>query len=422
MYSANGMLYSLSVFLADTSHLKNRALVFAFANSPYIVTTWIGGPAAQSFIEGAGWRWGYGTFAIVMPVVCTPLFALFMYYYRKAKKQGLIPERRSNRTTAQSVWYYVVEFDLLGILLLAGGMALFLLPFSLYSFQAKQWASPMIICMLVFGVVLLIAFAIYEAFFAPVTFIPFKLMADRTVLGASLMYIFVFFSWYIWDSYFPSLLQVVFNLNITNAAYVTNIYSIGACFWSLVVGVLVRWSGRFKWLNLYFGIPVTILGVGLMIHFRQAGSDIGYVVMCQIFIAFAGGTLVITSQTAAMAASSHQHIAVVLAFLALFSSIGGAIGQTVAAAIWTGIMPSALERNLPEADRPQAAAIYASLETQLSYEWGSPARHAINQSYSECQRIMLIIATCALVPAWICVAFWRDIKVKDFKQVKGRVV
>lgn len=85
-------------------------------------------------------------------------------------------------------------------------------------------------------------------------------------------------------------------------------------------------------------------------------------------------------------------------------------------------MPSALERKLPPEFQDQALAIYASLETQLSYEWGSPVRDAINQAYSECQRIMLIIATCALLPEWVCVAFWRNIKVKDFKQVKGRVV
>jgi MFS family permease len=184
----------MSVFLADTSHLKNRSLVFAFASSPYIVTTWIGGYAAQSFIDGAGWRWGFGTFAIVMPIICSPLIAWFLYYYRKARKQGLMPQRKSNRTILQSIRHYVVQFDLLGILLLAAGMALFLLPFSIYSYQAKRWASSMIICMLVFGIVLLVAFVAYEALLAPVTFIPFHLMTDRTILGASLMYIFVFVS------------------------------------------------------------------------------------------------------------------------------------------------------------------------------------------------------------------------------------
>jgi hypothetical protein len=45
--------------VADTSSLKNRALVFSFATTPYIVTTFIGPRAAQSFLETSGWRFGF---------------------------------------------------------------------------------------------------------------------------------------------------------------------------------------------------------------------------------------------------------------------------------------------------------------------------------------------------------------------------
>jgi len=186
------------------------------------------------------------------------------------------------------------------------------------------------------GGLLLIAFALYEKYLAPVTFIPFDLLFDRTVLGACILAAVLFVSFFIWNSYFQSFLQVVNGLTITEASYVGNIYSIGSCFWSLVVGVLIRWTGRFKWLALYFGVPLNILGVGLMIAFRQPDVNVGYVIMCQIFIAFAGGTLVICEQLAAMAATSHQLVAVVLAVEGMYSNIGGAIGSTVAAAVWTG--------------------------------------------------------------------------------------
>lgn len=148
----NGSQYALSIFIADTSHLKNRGLMFGFASSPYIVTTWIGGPAAQRFLEGVGYKWGFGTFAIVTPVVNLPLFILFVWNYRKAKKAGLMPRRESNRTTWQSIKHYAVEFDLVGLLLISAGLALFLLPFSLYQRQANGWRSAMIFCMIIFGV------------------------------------------------------------------------------------------------------------------------------------------------------------------------------------------------------------------------------------------------------------------------------
>ena len=107
----DGMLYVLSVFVADTSSLKNRAFMFAFVNSPYIITAWVGGPVASDYLYGAGWRWAYGTFAIIVPVVCAPLMITFSYNYRKAKKAGLMPLRNSGRTITQSLKYYAIEFD-----------------------------------------------------------------------------------------------------------------------------------------------------------------------------------------------------------------------------------------------------------------------------------------------------------------------
>ena len=416
------MNFTLSIFVADTSSLKNRALMFAFISSPYIITVWLGGPIATSFLNGAGFRWSFGTFAIVTPVMTTPLLALFAWNYRKAKKAGLILERNSGRSTLQSITYYLVEFDIAGLILLAGGLALFLLSFNLYSFQTLGWKSPLIICLLVFGIVLLVVFTLFEKYIAPKTFLPYNLLMDRTVFGACILSAVLFVEFYIWDSYFSSFLQVVNNLSITHASYIVNIYSIGSCFWSLVVGAVIRWSGRFKWIALYFGVPLTILGVGLMIAFRQPDVNVGFIIMCQIFIAFSGGTLVICEEMAAMAATSHQYIAVILAVEGMFANVGGAIGSTVAAAIWTGVFPKKLAEYLPVESQANLTSIYGDLSVQLSYEVGSPTRDAIVRAYGDTQKLMIIAATAVLVFAIVSVAVWRDIKVKDFKQVKGRVI
>jgi len=74
-----------------------------------------------------------------------------MWNYNKAKKAGLIKKKDCGRTFAQSCYYYAVQFDIVGLLLICAGFALFLLPFSLYSYQGNGWQSPMIICMIVFG-------------------------------------------------------------------------------------------------------------------------------------------------------------------------------------------------------------------------------------------------------------------------------
>ncbi|KAH6721768.1 siderophore iron transporter [Leptodontidium sp. MPI-SDFR-AT-0119] len=389
-----GVNFALTLFIADTSQLKNRGLMFAFVSSPYIATVWCSGPAAQSFPKHGGFRWGFGTFSIVLPAVCLPLWGLFAWNYRKAKKAGLIPEEKSGRTFAESLKYYAIELDIVGIFLIAAGMALFLLPFSLYSYQKDQWRSPMIIAMIIVGGLLVVAFAMWERYGAPKKYMPFELLADRTVLGA----------------YFSSFLQVVNNLTVTEASY------------ALVVGALIRVNGRFKWIALCFGVPLTILGVGLMLKFRQPDSPLGYIIMCQIFIAFSGGSLVICEQVAVMAATTQQYIAVVIAVENVFTYTGGAIGSTIAGAIWTGVFPKKLVEYLPAESQGNFTSIYGDLTIQLSYPVGSPTRIAIQDAYGEAQKMMIIAATAVLAIAVVCVAFWRDIKVKDFRQVTGNVI
>jgi hypothetical protein len=58
----------------------------------------------------------------------------------------------------------------------------------------------------------------------------------------------------------------------------------------------------------------------------------------------------------------------------------------------------------------------------LSYAVGTPTRDAISHAYGDAQKMMLIASTVILVIAIPATAVWRDIKVKDFKQVKGRVI
>ena len=301
------------------------------------------------------------------------------------------------------------------------GFSIFLLPFSLATYQANKWRSASIICMLVFGVVLLIAWVVYEAKFSPKPFIPLKFLHDRTVAGSCLLAMTPFIAFYCWDAYFLSYLQVVHNLSVQDAGYVGNIYSIGSCLCALVVGYAIRRTNRFKWVALTF-VPLNMLGTGLMIHFRRPDQGVGYVIMCQIFIAFAGGALVIAEEIAVMAPVAHENVASALALQYLSSAVGGAVGLSISGAIWTNTLPEKLEEYLPANLKDQALTIYGDIVTQLSYPVGSPARDAIVHAYGDTQKLMCIAATSVLSLSIVSVVIWKDISLKDRKQVKGLVV
>ncbi|PVI06326.1 siderophore iron transporter mirB [Periconia macrospinosa] len=414
----NSIDFSITVFVADTTKLRNRGFFIAFVASPWLVTTWVYGYAVDSIMApgGIGIPWGFGVFSILIPVVCTPLIAMFLYHEKKAYKQGLIQPRPSRGNLVQSTMYYLKEFDTVGLLLLATGLALFLLSFNIYSYQPQQWKSPLIICFIIFGFLLIVAFGVWEKYFAPMTFVPWHLLKNRTVIFTYTMAGSLYIGWYIWDSFFYSLLVVLFNQSVPHATYIANIYTMGSCFISLVYGAVLKINGRLKWYSLFWGVPLTILGVGLMIEFRQPDVNIGYIVMCMIFIAFGGGVLVISEQTTLMAVSKQQDFPALLACESMIISIGSAIGSTIATAIWTGVFPVRLTANLPADAMSNFTSIYGDINTQSGYAWGSPTRDAINLSYAQTQRYMLIAATCVYSITWISVALWQDVDVKKQKQ------
>ncbi|KAK1547721.1 major facilitator superfamily transporter [Colletotrichum paranaense] len=400
-----------------------RALMLSFATTPYIFITWAAGPITDSILreDGIGWRWGLGMWAIVAPVVIGPLVLLFLWNQHKAKKMGVIDSRGSIKNiSGAKILKFLIDVDALGILILAAGMALFLLPFNIYSYQTEGWRSPMIIAFIVVGFFLIIGFVVYEKFFAPVTFIPFSLLMDRTVFFGGMMFVFVFFNSAVWGSFFTSMLMVVWNTSTSQTTYISNIYRTGSCFFSIIISWLIYRTGRFKPFALFFCIPLMMLGVGLMIHFRQPDQPLGYIIMTQIFVAFAGGPTVICGEMAMLSPSDHAHVAVIMAILDLFGSIGSTVGYTVATAIWTGTFRKNIAKYTP-AGTP-VDTIYGDIYQQLSYEVGSPERIGIQRAYGDSQRIMLITSICLLVGALGSVAMWRNLNVKKIKQVRGNVV
>lgn len=181
----------------------------------------------------------------------------------------------------------------------------------------------------------------------------------------------------------------------------------------------MRYTGTFKW-PAVAGIPFSILGTALLIHFRTSETHIGYLVMCQVFNGIATGIWALTAQLAIMASVGHQEVAVAIAMFGLFGSIGAAIGNAIAGALWTNVLPNKLYELLPEDSKNMTAAIYGDITLQLGYERDSLIRNAVIGAYDDVQRKM-VIAGAAFIPLCaICVFAWRNINVKKLEELKGR--
>lgn len=307
-----------------------------------------------------------------------------------------------------------------GVVLLALGLVLFLLPFSIATSVRDEWRSASIICMLVFGFLILVLFGLYTRFLAPKPFIPFQLLTSRTVLSLCLIDFCYQVAYYCWNSYYTSYLQVVYGVSISVAGYINSTFDVVSGAWLLIVGLLMRETGRFRWL-VWASVPLYLLGSGLMIYFRNPNFSVGYMIMCQIFISIGGSTLILCQQIGVMSVAEHNDVASVLALLGLAGNMGGAVGNSISGAIWTHTFPQALLDVLPEDVIGDWESIYDSLEMQLSYERGTPARDAIMQAYAVTQKRMLIAGTAIMALSLVWMFMIKNVNLKGNKQVKGVV-
>ncbi|KIX99735.1 uncharacterized protein Z520_04371 [Fonsecaea multimorphosa CBS 102226] len=362
--------------------------------------------------------------SILVPGVTLPLFGLFMWQYMKAKKQGVLPTpNRSGSTLWQSTVYYMHEFDIIGLSCISAGFAFFLLPFNLYTQQAKGWGSALIICFLVFGTCLIAAFIVWERFFARVRLTPWAMLRDRTVLGTCMTGFALFLSTSCWNGYLSSFLQVVNGLTVTEASYLVQGGTVAQIVMNLVAGSIISYTGRYKPISLYFGFPMIILGTGLMIHFRQPDRYVGYLAMSNLFVNLGFGIIMLTVEIGILAAAStQQYFAISIALLNLFAYIGTAVGYTISSAIWQGTLPEKLAQYLPPESQANLTIIYDDISQQLSYQWGSPTRLAIQEAYGDTWRYLLIAGISTWVLGMVAMLAWKDMNVKGVKQNKGYVV
>ncbi|KAM0715195.1 hypothetical protein Q7P37_009660 [Cladosporium fusiforme] len=412
-----GMTFAIDVITLDTSSLRNRGLAYAFTSSPNIIVAYAGPNVAEKFYA-KNWRWAYGAFAIILPVASVPMVWVLLHAKGQAKKKGLLPPATpSGRTLMQSIQHYAIEFDLVGTFLLTAGLVVFLLPFNIHDYLGQGWGSAGFIAMLVIGVALLVFFVLWERYLARAPFLPWHIACSRTVLAACLLDVCYDVSYSSWNSYYTSFLQVNCGASIAVAGYVNNIFDVVSGVWLFVIGYMIHKTCRYRWL-LYWILPLYILGTGLMLHFRQVDQELGYLIMCQIFMALSGGALIVVMQVAVLASSDHNNAASALAFLNVFGNIGAAVGGSISSAIWQSTFPQALAKYLPFDALPDLDSIYELLTVQLSYDKGTPTRYAIEISYAVAQRNMLIAGVSIMAIAIGCGIVMRDIKLNR-EQTKG---
>ncbi|KAK7421603.1 hypothetical protein QQX98_002070 [Neonectria punicea] len=396
------------VFIADTTSLLDRGLWSSLPESiAAIPTLYLGSIVGDSVLRHSTWRWGYGMWALIMPFCAAPLIITLFVLQRRARKNGYRREKSWDtgdqsqgfvKRLANVLW---IDLDILGAVLLTIGLGLALIPLSLTgSKNSDRWDQGSYIAMLVIGVFVVGVFLLWDAKFAKVPFMPFRMIKERTVVAACILSMLDFFHYSCFTVFFPSYLQVAGGFAPGHSTRIDNSLRVSFQIASVLVGLLMKYTKRSQ-IYVFIGVPLVVLGQGLQIYFvnmhGESANEASFVT-AKTLVGVGRAFYQTAAQVSIQAIVAKEDVPVVTGVYFAAMSFGGAVGTSVSGAIWNNLLPKKLAKYLPDNAKDKAMAIYKSIVIAQKFEKGTPVRAGIDKAYRETQQLLAIAATVALVP------------------------
>ncbi|KAJ4167488.1 hypothetical protein NW754_011304 [Fusarium falciforme] len=385
------------IFVADVTSLVNRGLLFTLPESlSAIPTLYAGTYLGEHMLLFSSWRWGYGMWSIILPVTAIPTISMMLWMGRRAKKIGLVTERLSLLHGAPSgavgkVKHIATQLDLIGALLLIGGLAMTLLPMTIAGRRnTDRWEEPSSIVLLIVGVLTFVGFLVWDGKFASNPIIPYRTIRERNVIIACTSVIVIAMSDSIYRPFLSSFLQVAGHYSPGAATRVDNAqrvaYNIGALFSGLCLKY-VKHTKPF----IMLGVVLIILASGLPIYLTNiSGTHIANeptFIVSKTLLGVGRGLAQVSLQVSLQAVLANEQIAVATAVYLSSLGFGSNLGVTISGAIWNSLLPRKLNANFGE---EVGRKIFGSIVVAQKYEVGSPERNAIDKCYRQTQQTLAI--------------------------------
>lgn len=166
-----------------------------------------------------------------------------------------------------------------------------------------------------------------------------------------------------------------------------------------------------------------MMGIGLMLRYRNSDASTVQVVWAQIIVGVGGGMTNVPAQLGVQASSLHQEVGAATALFLTIVSIGGAVGSAISGAVWSYNIQHKLMTYLPENAKGDLKEIFGSAVHAQTYAMGTPERIAIIRAYDETMNILIIIAICVCIPMLPMGLLMKNYKLDQVDQhLKGTII
>ncbi|KAK5136764.1 hypothetical protein LTR08_002060 [Meristemomyces frigidus] len=314
-----GCLNTISVFIAsDLIPLRKRGVWQGISNVVFGAGTGLGGVFGGFVHERYGWRYA---FYIQVPFIVAGGITACIFVK--------VPIKKTETTNIRRV-------DFLGATALVATLVLFLLGLNSGG-NIVPWNHPLVYVSLPLSFISLLLFIYIEDRIAIEPVIPVRLLLNPSVIAACLTNWFGSMAVYALYYYGPTYFQVVRSLTATRAGALFIPSSAGAAIGSLSSGLIMRATGRYRWLNVAMQVmSVAAFALILATFNRTVDSYSPYLYLFMVGTSY-GSTLTITL-LALIAAVDHKYQAIITSASYAFRSTGSSIGITVASVVFQNVV------------------------------------------------------------------------------------
>ncbi|KAK5050405.1 hypothetical protein LTR84_003686 [Exophiala bonariae] len=405
------------IIVGDLSPLQWRGFTSAMTSFPFLFLPFVGSKIQASLCTGNTdecWRWGFGMFCIIAPVLVSPIIITLFYADRQAKKAGELSfaasrleakkaqeaqtmqvQRSSLNNRFTTFGRLLDEIDIIGLLLLALGFALILLPFSLARDADGGWSNRSMIAMIVCGFVILGLFIIWDVKYANYPLLNKRVWHNKTFISAVIIDIFYMVSGNVRSTYYTTWVYVIKPWNNYEWGNFVAITTVTLTLFGLLAGLYHRIFHRYKALQL-FGLSLRVLALGLTYWAVGSNASAAALVFSQLLNGMGGAMSVVGTRVASQASVPHQDLASIISQLALWTRLGSSVGSAISSSMYTNTYRANLLREGLTAE--QATIFYGSgTKARAQFAWGSETREAGIRAFTKTIRPMFLTALCLSV-------------------------
>ncbi|GKT51039.1 efflux pump dotC [Colletotrichum spaethianum] len=309
-----GSLVLVTILIGDIFKLEDRPKYYGMTGIVWGVASAIGPVLGGAFTQTIGWRW---CFFINLPFDGVALLVLFFALKVETPKEAFMTGLR--------------KLDWIGSALIIGGTICLLYGLETGAGGVMPWSSAQVICLILFGVVILTLFVCWEARFASNPVIPFRIFNKATNIASfsvSCLHSFVFISY---DYFLPLYFQVVLGFRPIIAGITIFALLIPLTMMTMLGGLFTRRTGNYI-IPIFFGSLLMTFGNGLFINF-QTSIQWPKIIIFQMITGFGAGVLFQSPMISIQTHTRQRDLAAAMSafsFLrSLFSSMSIVIGTVL---------------------------------------------------------------------------------------------